>query len=51
VYVIGGKARRRLERQKRRRVDNIKMDLGEIGWFGTYWIVLAQERKRWRGLL
>jgi hypothetical protein len=24
-------------------VDNIKMDLGEIGWDGMAWIELAQE--------
>jgi hypothetical protein len=24
--------KRAIERQKRRRVDNIKMDLGKIGW-------------------
>jgi hypothetical protein len=25
-------------------VDNIKMDLREIGWGGMYWIDLAQDR-------
>jgi hypothetical protein len=25
-------------------VDNIKMDLGEIGWVGMGWIGLAQDR-------
>jgi hypothetical protein len=32
-------------------VDNIKMDLGEIGWDGVDWIGLAQDRKRWRVLV
>jgi hypothetical protein len=29
-------------------VDNIKMDLREIGWYGRDWIDLAQDRDRWR---
>jgi hypothetical protein len=32
----------------RRWVDNIKMDLGEVGWDGVDWIGLAQDRDRWR---
>jgi hypothetical protein len=35
IYDIGGKARRR------RWVDNIKMDIREIGWSGMNWIDLA----------
>jgi hypothetical protein len=36
IYDIGGKARRKepLGRPRRRWVDNIKTDLGEIGWDG-----------------
>jgi hypothetical protein len=33
------------------RVDNIRMDLGEIGWSGVDWIGLAQDRDRWRALV
>jgi hypothetical protein len=40
-----------LGRPRRRCVDNIKMDLGEIGWDGTDWIELAQDRDQWRGLV
>jgi hypothetical protein len=29
-------------------VDNIKMDLREVGWDGRDWIHLAQDRDRWR---
>jgi hypothetical protein len=29
-------------------VDNIKMDLREIGWDGVDWIDLAQDRDKWR---
>jgi hypothetical protein len=32
-------------------VDNIKIDLREIGWYGTYWIDLAQDRDQWRVLV
>jgi hypothetical protein len=32
-------------------VDNIKMDLGEIGWDGVDWIELAQDRDQWRTLV
>jgi hypothetical protein len=47
---IGGKARRKepLGRPRRRWVDNIKMDLREVGWYGRDWIDLAQDRDRSR---
>jgi hypothetical protein len=32
-------------------VDNIKIDLGEIGWDGVNGIVLAQDRGQWRALV
>jgi hypothetical protein len=40
-----------LARQRSRWVDNIKMDLREIGWVGMDWIDLAQDRDRWRALV
>jgi hypothetical protein len=40
-----------LGRPRRRWVDNIKMDLREIGWDGMDWIYLAQDRDRWRALV
>jgi hypothetical protein len=40
-----------LGRPRRRWVDNIKMDLREIGWGGTDWIELAQDRNSWRALV
>jgi hypothetical protein len=43
--------RRPLERPRRRWVDNIKMDLREIGWDGIDWIDLAQDRNQWRALV
>jgi hypothetical protein len=30
---------------------NIKMDLQEVGWGGTDWIDLAQDKDRWRALV
>jgi hypothetical protein len=35
----------------RRRWDNIKMDLQEVGWNGVAWIDVAQDRDRWRALV
>jgi hypothetical protein len=40
--------KRSLRRPRRRWVDNIKMDLREIGWDGMDWIDLAQDRDQWR---
>jgi hypothetical protein len=42
--------KRPLERPRRRWVDNIKMDLREIGWNGMDWIELAQDRDQLRAL-
>jgi hypothetical protein len=36
---------------RRRWVDNIKMDLREIGWDGGDWIDLAQDRDQWTALV
>jgi hypothetical protein len=32
-------------------VDNIRLDLGEVGWGDVDWIGLAQDRNRWRALV
>jgi hypothetical protein len=31
-------------------VDDIKIDLLDIGWGGVDWIGLAQDRDKWRAL-
>jgi hypothetical protein len=40
-----------LKRPRRRWVDNIKMDLREIGWNGMDWMELAQDRDQWKVLV
>jgi hypothetical protein len=42
---------RPLARRRRSWVDNIKIDLREVGWEGMDLIVLAQEREQWRALV
>jgi hypothetical protein len=32
-------------------VDNIEMDLREIGWDGTDWIDLPEDRDQWKVLV
>jgi hypothetical protein len=38
-------------RPRGRWVDNIKMNLREIGWYGMDWIDLDQYRDQWRALV
>jgi hypothetical protein len=51
--VLAGKpeGKRPVGRQRRRWVDNIKIDLTEKGWDGMDWIDLAQGRDQWRALV
>jgi hypothetical protein len=51
--ILAGKpeGKRPLGRPRHRWVDNIKMDLREIGWDGVDWIDLAQNRDQWRALV
>jgi hypothetical protein len=43
--------KRPLGRQRSRWIDNLKMDLLETGLSVVDWIVLAQDRYRWRALV
>jgi hypothetical protein len=43
--------KRPLGRPRRRWVDNIRMDLVEVGWGDVDWIGLAQDRNRLRNLV
>jgi hypothetical protein len=36
-----------LGRPRRRWVDNVRMDLGEVRWGDVDWIGLAKDRNRW----
>jgi hypothetical protein len=51
ILVRKFEGRRPLGRPSHRWVDNIKMDLRDIGWNGTDWIDLAQDRDQWRALV
>jgi hypothetical protein len=42
---------RPLGRPRRRWVDNIRKDLGEVGWGDVDWIGFAKDRNRWRALV
>jgi hypothetical protein len=43
--------KRPLGRPRCRWVDNIRMNLGEVGWSDVDWIDLAQDRNKWRALV
>jgi len=51
VLVRKPEGKRQFERPRRRRVDNIRMDLQEVGCVYMGWIGLAQDRDRWRTLV
>jgi hypothetical protein len=43
--------KRPLGRPRRGWVDNIRMNLGEVGWVDVDWIGLAQDTDKWRTLV
>jgi hypothetical protein len=43
--------KRLLGRPRCRWMDNIRMDLGKVGWGDVDWIGLVQDRNRWRALV
>jgi hypothetical protein len=51
ILVGSLEGKRPLGRPRRRWVNNIKMDLREIEWYGMEWIDLAQDMDQWRALL
>jgi hypothetical protein len=51
ILVGKPEGKRTLGRPTRRWVNNIKMDLGDIGWGGMDWIALSQDRDQWRALV
>jgi hypothetical protein len=52
-HILVGKleAKRPLGRPRRRWMNCIKVDLGEIGWGGVNWIGLVQDGNKWRDLV
>jgi hypothetical protein len=51
LWGIYSNKKRPLGRPRRGWVDNIRMDLGEVGWGDVDWICLAKDRNRWRALV
>jgi hypothetical protein len=51
IFVGKPEGKRPLGRPRRRLVDNIEIDLREIGWDGVGWVDLAQDRDQWRALV
>jgi hypothetical protein len=51
ILVGKPEGKRPLGRPRRSCVDNIKIDLREIGWDGVDWIDLAQNRDQWKALV
>jgi hypothetical protein len=59
VARIGGKeklvgkpeGKRPLGRPRRRWLDNVRIDLVEVGWGDVDWIRVVQGRDRWRALV
>jgi hypothetical protein len=51
ILVEMPEGKRPLGRSRRRRVDNIKINLRELGWDGMDWIDLAQDGDQWKALM
>jgi hypothetical protein len=51
ILVGKPEGKRPLGRPRHRWVDNIKMDIREIGWDDMDWMDLAQDRDQWRALV
>jgi hypothetical protein len=51
ILVGKPEGKRPLGRLRRRWLDNIKIDLREIGWDDIDWIDLTQNRDQWRALV
>ena len=51
VLVVKPEGKRPMGRPRRRWVDNIRMDLQEVGGGYVDWIGLARNRDRWRTLV
>jgi hypothetical protein len=51
ILVGKPEGKRPLGRPRHRWVNNIEMNLKEMGWSGMDWIDVAQDRDQWRALV
>jgi hypothetical protein len=51
LLTVKPEGRRPVGRPRRKWVDNIRMDLGEVGWGDVDWIGLAKDRNRRRAVV
>jgi hypothetical protein len=51
IFVGKPEGKRPLGRPRSKWVDNIKLDLRDLGWGGMDWIVLAQDKDQWSVLV
>jgi hypothetical protein len=51
ILVGKSEGKRPLGKPRHRWMDNVLMDLREIGWGGMDWIDLAQNRDQWRAVV
>jgi hypothetical protein len=51
IVVGTPEGKRQLKGSRRREVDNIKMNLTEIGWYGVDWTDLPEDSEQWRPLV
>jgi hypothetical protein len=51
LFVGKPEGKRPLGIPRYRSVDNIMMDIGEVGWGDVDWIGLDKDRNRWRALV
>jgi hypothetical protein len=51
ILVGKPEGKRPVGRSRRWWVDNINMDLRELGWDGVDWMHMAQDRDQWRALV
>jgi hypothetical protein len=51
LFVGKPEGKRPLRRPRLIWMDNIRINLGEVGWGDVDWIGLAKDRNRWRALV
>jgi hypothetical protein len=49
--LVGKPERKKPVRKHRHRLEDIRMDLREMGWESLYWIHLAQDGDQWQALI